>query len=73
MHCGRWKRRQSEQGRRRAGQQNLTRMIRTHRPYLRTLNLSLPPAWMKEHPLTNEDLDQERQYLKDAGFRLNIS
>ena len=28
--------------------------------------------WMKEHPLTLEDLEQERAYLKEAGFRLNI-
>jgi hypothetical protein len=26
---------------------------------------------MKEHPLTLEDLEQERGYLKEAGFRLN--
>ena len=26
---------------------------------------------MKEHPLTLEDLEQERGYLKDAGFRLS--
>jgi hypothetical protein len=26
----------------------------------------LPQRWMKEHPLTLEDLEQERQYLKDA-------
>jgi exopolyphosphatase / guanosine-5'-triphosphate,3'-diphosphate pyrophosphatase len=39
----------------------------------RTLNLTLPQGWMKEHPLTIEDLEQERQYLKDAGFRLNIA
>jgi exopolyphosphatase/guanosine-5'-triphosphate,3'-diphosphate pyrophosphatase len=38
----------------------------------RTLSLKLPQGWMKEHPLTLEDLEQERQYLKDAGFRLNI-
>jgi exopolyphosphatase/guanosine-5'-triphosphate,3'-diphosphate pyrophosphatase len=38
----------------------------------RTLNLELPQRWMKEHPLTLEDLEQERGYLKDAGFRLNI-
>jgi len=37
----------------------------------RTLSLELPQRWMKEHPLTLEDLEQERQYLKDAGFRLN--
>ncbi len=39
----------------------------------RTLNLELPQSWMKEHPLTLEDLEQERGYLKDAGFRLNLS
>ncbi len=37
----------------------------------RTMNLELPQSWMKEHPLTLEDLEQERVYLKDAGFRLN--
>jgi exopolyphosphatase/guanosine-5'-triphosphate,3'-diphosphate pyrophosphatase len=39
----------------------------------RTLALELPPRWMKEHPLTLEDLEQERQYLKDAGFRLTYT
>ena len=38
----------------------------------RTMNLTLPPRWIKEHPLTLEDLEQERGYLKEAGFRLNI-
>lgn len=37
----------------------------------RNLGLELPQRWMKEHPLTLEDLEQERAYLKDAGFRLN--
>jgi exopolyphosphatase / guanosine-5'-triphosphate,3'-diphosphate pyrophosphatase len=37
----------------------------------RTLTLELPQKWMKEHPLTLEDLEQERVYLKDAGFRLS--
>ena len=36
----------------------------------RNLTLELPARWMKEHPLTLEDLEQERMYLKDAGFRL---
>jgi exopolyphosphatase/guanosine-5'-triphosphate,3'-diphosphate pyrophosphatase len=36
----------------------------------RTLTLELPQRWMKEHPLTLEDIEQEREYLKDAGFRL---
>jgi exopolyphosphatase / guanosine-5'-triphosphate,3'-diphosphate pyrophosphatase len=39
----------------------------------RNLNLELPEKWMKEHPLTLEDLEQERAYLKEAGFRLNLS
>jgi len=39
----------------------------------RTLNLELPQRWMKEHPLTLEDLEQERLYLKEAGFRLNFA
>jgi hypothetical protein len=36
----------------------------------RTVTLELPPRWMKEHPLTLEDLEQERGHLKEAGFRL---
>jgi len=28
---------------------------------------------MKEHPLTLEDLEQERAYLKEAGFRLTLN
>ncbi len=38
----------------------------------RSLALQLPQRWMREHPLTLEDLEQERAYLKEAGFRLNI-
>ena len=38
----------------------------------RSLHLDLPQRWMKDHPLTLEDLEQERQYLKDAGFRLTF-
>lgn len=37
----------------------------------RNVTLQLPPRWMKEHPLTLEDLEQERGYLKEAGFRLS--
>src|SRR5450631_53928 len=39
----------------------------------RNLTLELPQSWMKEHPLTLEDLEQKRIYLKDAGFRLNLT
>jgi exopolyphosphatase/guanosine-5'-triphosphate,3'-diphosphate pyrophosphatase len=38
----------------------------------RNITLELPPRWIKEHPLTLEDLEQERAYLKEAGFRLSI-
>jgi exopolyphosphatase / guanosine-5'-triphosphate,3'-diphosphate pyrophosphatase len=38
----------------------------------RNITLELPQRWMKEHPLTLEDLEQERGYLKEAGFRLTI-
>ena len=38
----------------------------------RSVSLELPEKWMKEHPLTLEDLEQERAYLKEAGFRLTI-
>jgi exopolyphosphatase/guanosine-5'-triphosphate,3'-diphosphate pyrophosphatase len=37
----------------------------------RNIQIELPSRWMKDHPLTLEDLEQERHYLKDAGFRLN--
>ncbi len=38
----------------------------------RAVALQLPARWMREHPLTLEDLEQERGYLKEAGFRLTI-
>jgi exopolyphosphatase/guanosine-5'-triphosphate,3'-diphosphate pyrophosphatase len=38
----------------------------------RNITLDLPQRWIKEHPLTLEDLEQERAYLKDAGFRLTF-
>jgi hypothetical protein len=37
------------------------------------VTLELPQRWVKEHPLTLEDLEQERAYLKEAGFRLNLN
>ena len=38
----------------------------------RNITLELPQRWIKEHPLTLEDLEQERAYLKEAGLRLSI-
>jgi exopolyphosphatase/guanosine-5'-triphosphate,3'-diphosphate pyrophosphatase len=39
----------------------------------RNLQMELPQRWMKDHPLTLEDLEQERHYLKEAGFRLSYA
>jgi exopolyphosphatase/guanosine-5'-triphosphate,3'-diphosphate pyrophosphatase len=39
----------------------------------RSLTLELPQRWMREHPLTLEDMEQERVYLKDVGFRLIVA
>jgi exopolyphosphatase / guanosine-5'-triphosphate,3'-diphosphate pyrophosphatase len=38
----------------------------------RNMTLELPQRWVKEHPLTLEDIEQERVYLKEAGFRLTL-
>jgi exopolyphosphatase / guanosine-5'-triphosphate,3'-diphosphate pyrophosphatase len=38
----------------------------------RSLHLQLPHDWMMAHPLTLEDLAQERLYLSEAGFRLMV-
>ena len=38
----------------------------------RALKLNLRPGWLKRHPLTREDLEQEADYLKTAGFRLRV-
>ncbi len=38
----------------------------------RTLELRLPRLWLEQHPLTVADLDQERDYLKVLGLRLQI-
>jgi exopolyphosphatase/guanosine-5'-triphosphate,3'-diphosphate pyrophosphatase len=38
----------------------------------RTLELKLPRDWLEEHPLTVADLEQERDYLKDLGLKLQL-
>lgn len=35
--------------------------------------LALPSIWLTDHPLTEEDLNQESTYWKKQGFELNIS
>ena len=38
----------------------------------RALELRFPVRWLKEHPLTTADLQQETDYLKPHGFRLRV-
>jgi exopolyphosphatase/guanosine-5'-triphosphate,3'-diphosphate pyrophosphatase len=42
-------------------------------PGKRSLKVRIPSGWMDAHPLTVADLDQERAYLEEAGFRLDLS
>ena len=37
------------------------------------LALSFPDNWLEQHPLTLSDLEQEADYLTEAGFQLQIS
>ena len=38
----------------------------------RSLELTFPGRWLKDHPLTSADLQQEIEYLKPHGFRLRV-
>ncbi|HEY2591957.1 MAG TPA: exopolyphosphatase [Steroidobacteraceae bacterium] len=38
----------------------------------RSLELAFPARWLKDHPLTSADLQQEIDYLKPHGFRLRV-
>lgn len=48
----------------------LPRIELTARP--RTLEVKFPARWLKEHPLTAADLQQEVDHLKAHGFRLRV-
>ena len=39
----------------------------------RELQLSLPEGWLATHPLTEADLQQEINYLQDAGIQMALS
>jgi exopolyphosphatase/guanosine-5'-triphosphate,3'-diphosphate pyrophosphatase len=41
-------------------------------PRGRTLELKFPARWLKDHPLTLEDLQLEIDYLRPLGFRLRV-
>ena len=34
--------------------------------------MRFPARWLKEHPLSSEDLQQEVDYLRVSGFRLRV-
>ena len=38
----------------------------------KVLQMRLPQAWLDHHPLTRADLDQERDYLKQLGLKLQV-
>lgn len=54
---------------------------RTDRPGLsvaikvkkKSIHITFPPDWLNQHPLTREDLIQEKQCLQQAGFQLFVS
>jgi exopolyphosphatase / guanosine-5'-triphosphate,3'-diphosphate pyrophosphatase len=38
----------------------------------KSLEVQFPGRWLKDHPLTSADLQQETEYLRDSGFRLRV-
>jgi exopolyphosphatase/guanosine-5'-triphosphate,3'-diphosphate pyrophosphatase len=38
----------------------------------RSLEMRFPPGWLRDHPLTSADLQQEVDYLRLSGFRLRV-
>jgi len=38
----------------------------------KSLEVQFPARWLKDHPLTSADLQQEFEYLRDVGFRLRV-
>jgi exopolyphosphatase/guanosine-5'-triphosphate,3'-diphosphate pyrophosphatase len=38
----------------------------------KSLEMQFPARWLKDHPLTSADLQQETEYLRDGGFRLRV-
>lgn len=37
------------------------------------IELSFPPRWLEQHPLTLADLEQEAEYLRQIDFRLRVN
>ncbi len=38
----------------------------------RSLEMQFPARWLRDHPLTSADLQQETDYLRASGFRLRV-
>ncbi len=38
----------------------------------RSLEIEFPAKWLKDHPLTTADLQQETDHLSSEGFRLRV-
>ena len=38
----------------------------------KSLEVQFPARWLKDHPLTSADLQQETEYLRASGFRLRV-
>ncbi len=38
----------------------------------RSLEIEFPGKWLKDHPLTSADLQQETDHLASAGYRLRV-
>jgi exopolyphosphatase/guanosine-5'-triphosphate,3'-diphosphate pyrophosphatase len=41
-------------------------------PKARTLTANFPRNWLVDHPLTQTDLEQEIDYLREVGFKLRV-
>jgi hypothetical protein len=38
----------------------------------KSLEVDFPARWLRDHPLTSADLQQETDHLRLAGFRLRV-
>jgi exopolyphosphatase/guanosine-5'-triphosphate,3'-diphosphate pyrophosphatase len=38
----------------------------------KSLEVHFPARWLRDHPLTSADLQQETEHLRASGFRLRV-
>ena len=55
-------------GKKVSGMPNINLMVEENQ-----IQLRLPGGWLAQHPLTYADLETEKTYLKDVGYKLNIA